>query len=338
MRWLSLALLTLSCTRPPPGEDGVYDGDGDADTDADSDVDTDADADVIRVATWNIEFLGSPGSSEYDATVDVLRRIDADVIGINEVDAGEEAAFAALADDLGYDSVVAPSNPFGFQKNGVLSRLPVSSSEVWTSAALSGDSQANDVTRMPVSVVVEAPWGDTLAVVAQHAKSGFDDIDEFRRLVDIRRAVQATDAAGADLVVVLGDLNEDRAELASDPLLPGSFGAVPSGAPGDYWLGADLYGELTGAGFANDPFVAFVDRGLVEVEAAQLDGRVESRDSGRLIDYVFVDPALTVLAAEIYDSTDEGQPGGMDKAGQAPARETSRAASDHFPVLVDLTR
>ena len=39
----------------------------------------------VRVATWNIESVGAPGSSEYSASLDVLARIAADVVALNEI-------------------------------------------------------------------------------------------------------------------------------------------------------------------------------------------------------------------------------------------------------------
>ena len=76
---------------------------------------------TIRIATWNIEGVGSPGSDEYDALIDVLRRIDADVIGLNEIDIGETSILEDIAAQLGYDTVVVPgTNPFGGPADGHL--------------------------------------------------------------------------------------------------------------------------------------------------------------------------------------------------------------------------
>lgn len=330
MRWPLVPLLLLTaCDRTPPTPDGVYDPQTEDPTDTD-------DGPQIRLATWNVEVLGVPGSDEYDAALATLDRIDADVVGLNELSQGEETRLELLAEELGYDVIVLPDHtPFGFEKNAVLSRLPAIDTRAWTSEDLSGDPQANDLTRLPVGAVLEAPWGGTLAVVSQHCKSGFDDIDEFRRTIDALRTGQAATQTGAVHRVVLGDINEDPSELIDDPLAPSTFSSIPGGAPAGYRLGDDVEAMLDD-GLPNGPFVALASLGFTPIASAQRDGRTETRDSGRLIDHVLLDGTLEVVGAEIYDSTDETGEGGLPKAGEAPPRETSRVASDHLPVFVDL--
>ena len=86
----------------------------------------------VRVATWNIETVGAPGSTEYEAALNVLNRIDADIVAVNEVASSADSAnLSALAADAGYASVVVPSsNPFGADRNAILTDLPVLSSIV----------------------------------------------------------------------------------------------------------------------------------------------------------------------------------------------------------------
>ena len=84
--------------------------------------------DVVRVATWNIERVGAPGSAEYGATLDVLRRVDADVWVFNEIaGVGEVVYLDRLAEDLGFGTVYgADVRPWsGYQRNAVISRLPL---------------------------------------------------------------------------------------------------------------------------------------------------------------------------------------------------------------------
>ncbi|HHO53880.1 MAG TPA: endonuclease/exonuclease/phosphatase family protein [Deltaproteobacteria bacterium] len=331
MRWpFVVPLLLVACDRAPPTPDSVYEPDETETPEGESPT--------IRLATWNIEVLGVPGAEEYEATLATLARIDADVVGLNELSQGEETRLELLAEALGYDVISLPDHtPFGFEKNAVLSRLPAVSTRAWTSEDLSGDPQANDLTRLPVGAVLEAPWGGTLAVVSQHCKSGFDDIDEFRRTIDALRTGQAAAQSGATHRVVFGDLNEDPSELIDAPLSPSVFSSIPGGAPSGYRLGEDVEALLSD-GLTNGPFVALASLGFTPIESAQRDGRVATRDSGRWIDHVLLDGTLEVIGAEIYDSTDESGEGGLAKSGEPPARETSRIASDHLPVFVDLTR
>lgn len=286
---------------------------------------------TIRIATWNIEGVGSPGSDEYDALIDVLRRIDADVIGLNEIDIGETSILEDIAAQLGYDTVVVPgTNPFGDIRNGMLARVPVQASTVHSAADISGDSSANDVTRKPVSVTL--PSGLQIAVM--HCKSGFDDTDEFRRNIDAIRLGQVpSNPAGS---IVMGDINHEVDEAQDSPT---TFTDIPWDVPGGYFLGGALYDQLVGGGIHNGPFTHFDEAGYAVVEAAQMDGSLATRnESGRRIDYILVGADLVsrVRGSEIYDARDDGAGVGLEKAGDPPLRNVSERAADHLPVFIDL--
>jgi endonuclease/exonuclease/phosphatase family metal-dependent hydrolase len=345
---LVVPLLLVSCARPgPQGTPGyTVGGDTDTDTDADADADADTDTDVdtdtipdgprLRVVGWNIQFTGSLGSDEYDATVDILRRLDGDVVVINEVDDDESDELAAMAAELGYDEVLFPSyNTFGSQRNAMMARVDVSLARVWSSADLSGDSAAEDVTRLPVSMTVTPDGADPITIVGTHMKSGFEDIDEFRRAVDAIRAAQAAVAGGSEQMLVLGDFN---AELDEGFGSPSAFTSIPSGAPGDFYLGDDLYSQLSSGGIDNYVFDHLEEHGLYLVDALQLDGRDATREeSGRRLDYIYASQAVldAYPVAEIYDPRDEV--GGLEKVGDVPAREAAETASDHLPVVVEFS-
>jgi endonuclease/exonuclease/phosphatase family metal-dependent hydrolase len=291
-------------------------------------------SETVRVVTWNVESLGTPGDLDYEATLAVLQRIDADVVSLNEVDAGEEGVLRTLADGLGYDEVlVAEDNPFGSLRNALLTRLPLEDGAVWTAPDIAGDPSANDLTRWPLSMRV-AVGGGQLTVVGNHFKSGFLDSDGFRRAVDAIRTSQAGDSARADgPLVVCGDLNVELEE--ADPT--NVWRSPPSDLPDDYVLGGDVESLLENEGLRDDPFAPLVDRGLVRAAALQRDGRDATRDSSdRAIDHVYVDVDVIVHGAEVYDARDEAL-NGLVMAGDPPEREATELASDHFPVLVDLT-
>jgi hypothetical protein len=129
----------------------------------------------VRVATWNVETVGSPGSAEYEAALDVLERIGAHVVAINEIaSAADTTNLSQLATDAGYSTVVVPSsNPFGADRNAILTTLPVLSQTINTSVDLSGDAAANDLSRLLVEVTLDVPGDATdLTVVSAHWKSG----------------------------------------------------------------------------------------------------------------------------------------------------------------------
>lgn len=296
----------------------------------DTEVVVDVDA-RVRVVTWNIQGLGTADSEEGVAERAILARLDADVVGLNEIDEGESGRLAQLAADVGYDVVFLPSgNPFGDLRNAVLARGDVQV-EALTASALSGDRAANDVTRLPLRATLTRSGLEPLTVVVNHWKSGFDNTDTFRRAVDGTRTAQAADVAGP--VVVMGDVN---AELEDMPESPAVWSYAPSGLPRTLEVGQDVDSALDD-GLPNDAFAPLLQAGLVPVEAEQLDGRVSTRPSSdRRIDWVLVSSDLIGDAAgEVYDSSDEGR-GGLEKAGEAPDRYASETASDHLPVVVDL--
>ena len=298
----------------------------------------------VRIATWNVQAVGDPGSAEYVAALAILERIGADVVGINEVNSNADSAnLAQLALDAGYPfSVVPSSGPFGSMRNAFISRFPfVESPEIHSSDSLSGDPLAKDITRRIVEVRLDLP-GSTqhLTLVSDHWKSGTGNDDEFRRAVESYRVAQtlAHLDSSVDAFVVFGDVNE---EVESAPRTPNPFNTLPSGLPLSFSLGPDLEAVLTGAGIQNDPFFYLVDAaGLAAAPllALQLDGSDATRPaSGRRLDYIFVSPLLgPASVAEVYDSADEGLPNGLPKLGSPPSASASTAASDHFLVFADL--
>jgi len=290
----------------------------------------------LRIATWNVESLGESGSEQYEATRRILVRIDADVVGLEEVMEAEEDALARLATELGYHVVQPRGNPFGDAHNALLSRLPIEQSAAPSSVHLSGDPSANDVTRWPVSASVTAPWGDRVAVTVQHCKAGFGLDDQYRRSVDAHRLGQAALRIEADHHVAMGDINDDPSDLEAFPPSPARWSFAPGGLPYGYELGDDVQEILDGEGLRNHAFELLGSFGLRRTDARQADGREATRDSGRLIDHVLITDGLEPSAAEIYDSEDEDLPDRVNKAGDALQPPDSRQASDHFPVVVDL--
>lgn len=299
----------------------------------------------VRVATWNVQAVGDPGTLQYDAALAVLERIQADVVGINEVSSSADSAkFEQLALDAGYPFTVVPaSNPFGAVRNAVMSRFPFAASpEIHTADSLSGDPAARDLSRLIIEVVLDVPENaQNLTLVIDHWKSGTGNDDEFRRALESYRITQSIGDLDStvDAFVILGDINE---EVDSVPRTPNPFDALPSGLPASFSLGADLQAILAGPGLENDPFFYLVDAAGLAAEplfALQLDGSDATRPaSGRRLDYIFVSSWLAVSAVgEVYDSADEGLPNGLPKFGSPPPVAASTDASDHFLVFADLS-
>jgi endonuclease/exonuclease/phosphatase family metal-dependent hydrolase len=240
----------------------------------------------------------------------------------------------SLAVDLGLDTVFVPAdNPFGTLRNAVLTRLAVREVDAPRAGALSGDPRADDLTRLPVRLVLALDRVERdLTVVTQHLKSGSELDDRFRRAVDAQRTGQAVGASGPR--VVLGDLNAEPEDM---PESPARFRSLPEGLPWGYHLGADLAATLAGPGLANDAFAPLLDRGLAPVPAVQRDGQAATRPaSGRQLDWIVVDAdLLDHVQAEIYDAADEGLEG-LPTPGPRPPPGACAQASDHLPVLADL--
>ncbi|MCA9278678.1 MAG: endonuclease/exonuclease/phosphatase family protein [Phycisphaeraceae bacterium] len=296
----------------------------------------------FRMLTWNIETVGTPGSSQYNAAVAVLNRLGADVVAINEVANNDDAnSLQALASATGYQYVLVPSsNPFGATRNAIISKWPFTQTTFHTSPALSGSSSANDITRWIVEAVIEpGNAGTPVHILSEHWKASTANEDEFRRAVEsirISQAIAGLDTA-SDYFIVCGDVND---EIDTQPNSPAIFTSVPSGVPGSFVLGPDIQAMLSSGGIPNNPFAALgVNVTLSAIPARQKDNSDVTRpSSGRRLDYVFVSGALLFQGyqAEVYDSLDEALPGGLMKFGSPLAGNTCALAADHLPVIVDL--
>jgi hypothetical protein len=226
-------------------------------------------------------------------------------------------------------------------RNAVISRIAFAEPPVFhTSAALSGDDWANDITRWIVEASFDLPGADRLYVFSQHWQSGSGTDEQFRRDVEslrIRRALEGLDL-GAASVVVLGDVNHDIDSAPGNPWI-----ALPGGLVPSFRLGADLAALFPTPGILRQPFINLgVDSDLFVVDAAQLDGDPGTGPIGaggrNRLDYIFLSAPISDLgvASEVYDSEDEGLAGGLVKAGSPLATVTSFDASDHLVVVADV--
>jgi hypothetical protein len=151
----------------------------------------------VRIAAWNIDTVGDPNvldPVEYEATLAILLRIDADIVALNQI-AGDDDGFhlRALAMEAGYDYVVVPeSNPLGPQRNAMISRFAFAEEPVFhTAESLSGHEMANDITRWVVEGSFDLPKARSLYVFVQHWKASGGNDDEFRRSLESIRMRQA---------------------------------------------------------------------------------------------------------------------------------------------------
>ncbi len=295
---------------------------------------------AVRVVTWNVETVGAPGSAQYEATARVLRRIDADLVAITEVSTSADVEHLAdLAFDLGYlHSAVAPAGPFGGLRAAVISDFPVILSNAWSSAELSGDVAANDLTRYILEATVAiSDDDDPLRVIVAHLKSGGSNTDAFRRAIEAYRIGQLAGdpGIGDDPVLIMGDLNAD---IGDEPMTPVHFDVAPGGLPTGFMIGLDVQAIMSGGGLINDPFF-YLNPHAAILDARQIDGLDATRPtSGRRLDYVLAGPTIVDLgaAAQVYDCADEGLAGSLPLIGTPVDAVVCPNAADHLPVFADL--
>ncbi|MEM6989206.1 MAG: endonuclease/exonuclease/phosphatase family protein [Myxococcota bacterium] len=316
------------------------DEDGDGVTDCfDSDCwgDTECDAAFLRVATWNVRGLGEVGATEYTQLVAVVQRIDADVLCLQEVGDAEGEALDALAAATGYETVVvgpALGAATGMIRNACLSRVDVAGSAIVGAADISSDPTANDVTRAFLRLRINLQPSDRyVSVFAAHLKSGEEEVDRFRRMVEATRLAQAVeqerDTFPGNAIVVLGDFNEVPDPPAS------TFASLPAGLPFSYSLGDDIDLPLD-----YDPFAPLESASLLRTHAHVEDAPWTATYLPGLVrlDYIYQD-LDTVVVAEVYeacedDGVDDAPLGDvLPKAGEALRCGASADASDHRPVV-----
>jgi endonuclease/exonuclease/phosphatase family metal-dependent hydrolase len=306
-----------------------------------------AGSDAVRVATYNVQGIGAEGSRQYRALVEVLQRVDADVVLLQEVNGkdGDLARLDGLAVAVGYDHrcVSRVSGTLsGHLHNACLSRRPIQACRSWSAAELSGDPRANDITRDVLEVQLRVAAGEVhWGMFVTHLKGGREARNRFRRQVELRRVLEAIrrfrEGHPTSPVVLAGDLNDDAEKGRFGTLV---FSRLPTGLPRTYRLGTDVAFPVV-----HDPFTRLAAAELRPVSASHEDTpkTLETRwVSHRRIDYLLIGPGLEVVGTEVYDSCDDNgrddpPPGHfLPKAGAPlPCRRTGHA-SDHFPVFADL--
>ncbi len=306
---------------------------------------TDCAGRTARVATFNVLGVGAPGSTEYRALADIVRRMDADVICFQEVLFYEGNNLSALAEDTGYMWEIQANEPpaiGGDFTNACMGRSTLMMVGSYSSGNLSDDPGVNDVGRDILAARVDLSDSEAtchLGLVALHLKSGTGELDEFRRQVEAERVAQVVEiyenAFPDDPMVIMGDLNE----TIDDPDLGTVvFPEEPAGLPPSYQTGSDIQFPMT-----YRLFDRFADLGFEPTYATQEDsGSLDATFYEARLDYIMVSSGAQVVADEVYnacrdDGVDEPPMGNwMEKAGQALPCAVSFDASDHLPVMADL--
>ena len=265
--------------------------------------------DRLRVVTWNVWGRYGPWAERQQAIVDGLRRIDADVVCLQEAwQTGDHCQPAALAGALGLEWVYAPAFEIngGWSGNAILSRWPIASHDITELPMAGGGATDTDPGERRVLLFGElnAPRGP-IQVFTTHLSWRAD-------WSGVRQAQ----------VAAIGQVVADRKPRQFPAVLCGDFNAEP---------GSDEMRMLTGQAAVAVPGVVFKDAFAARGEgpgwtitdtnpyaAASLDDR--SR-----VDYVLVGWPKAGGAGQILSAWVAGQeaPGGL-------------AGSDHYAVVADL--
>jgi endonuclease/exonuclease/phosphatase family metal-dependent hydrolase len=158
----------------------------------------------LRVVSYNIHScVGADGQRDPARVAAVLREVDADVIGLQEVDARPSESSASmqmqyLASTLGHHAIAGPTllRPDGHYGNALLTRLPVL-----------------DVRHVDLTVYRREPRaaldvdlridGATVRVVVTHL-----GLLPGERRTQVRRLLDTLGEGRAEVVILCGDINE----------------------------------------------------------------------------------------------------------------------------------
>lgn len=296
----------------------------------------------VRVATWNVELgIGPADSVKYRSQKEVLRRVDADIVAFQELQATSSNEWVRLAGELGYSyRAWGELGPFsGDMVVGYFSRFPILEAR-----SVRSPRGAVELSRLPLRLVVRVPEAARpLALWNMHHKAEFRHRDCFRRAIEARRIAQDIQRYRAEYpdrteISLLGDMNDD----AERPEQPDSFRALHPRLPWTYRLGRDVGFPLRYRVFPTDHYgEAGLGLRLVPAYRQGSSNAVTHLYTNYRLDYLFVSPAIRDSPpgpprGEIYHSDWDRNGGGLPKAGVPPPAGTSLKASDHYPVFVDL--
>jgi endonuclease/exonuclease/phosphatase family metal-dependent hydrolase len=287
--------------------------------------------------------LGEAGTADHDSVRDILDRIDADVVALQEIDSADSAGspndVQDLATSLGYPHVyIAPVNASGDLKApfdsdlrvAVISRYPFLST-----GAIRSPENMRELTRLHAVVKVDVPGtANDPVVISAHLKAG-DSIDRFRRAVEMKRLALHLNTLGLtndDNYIITGDFNLNPNYGST------TYNTLPSGLPTTYALGPDIPLPVS---YSVNPLAYFTSPGVARLDPRQLNGSAVTFPGGAgfTLDLMLVSPAIAgrVTDSEVYNSAlDTSNSSGLPKAGSPLASGTSAAASDHYAIFADL--
>jgi len=317
----------------------------------------------FKVMTWNLENLFQPSESnaqtvqkyqeKLDTLAEVILRLEADIIGVQEVGSPEafEDLLAKLNGQYPHAKLSTEPDTRGIRV-GFLSKLPIESSENIVNFPQNGlasvpglDNEGNpiEVTRLSrgaLSISVTVPSGLKVNLITTHWKSKLltfpggnfttSDEDERTRVAGIALLKRTAEAVAIRVkanellvgnqdqgLIVLGDLN-DVTEAATTQILQGPRGS-----------------EIGTRGFLSpdkgDDARLFNLAPLIPAE--RRFSRV-FQGNGELIDHIFVSqellPGEPPLVPEVDSHIDVL--GSLPSISEQPSERQGKPGSDHAPV------
>jgi endonuclease/exonuclease/phosphatase family metal-dependent hydrolase len=276
---------------------------------------------VLRVATLNVWNRSGPWAERLELIRDEVKRLDADVIGLQEVMrlvrpgtleplSEEHDQAAEVARDFGYEIAYAGASDYGnglIMGNAVLSRFPIFETRTFRLP-----DQDTGERRALLYALVGAPWG-RLPLFVTHLNWRFDH--GFVRLAQVE---------------AITDRIEELAPVQAGflpPVLMGDFNAEPD---------ADEIRYLRGLHVLDGRSVHFADAWIYGADGspgATYDQRNDyarrNREPPRRIDYIF---------ARGPDAELRGEPMSARLAfhESRPGNEGTLWASDHFGVYAEI--
>jgi endonuclease/exonuclease/phosphatase family metal-dependent hydrolase len=258
----------------------------------------------LRVVTWNVWWRFGPWEDRQPAIAETLRRLDADVIALQEVwnTADGLGQPAALAGALGYHHVFASGFDAGDAMfgNAILSRWPIATS---TSRTLPCTPETEEF-RVALKAEVDGPHG-RFEVYTTHLNWRYDESH-------VRQAQVRT----------LAEFVAESEGRSFPPVLCGDFNAEPD---------SDEIRMLTGRAAVPAPRLVFVDAWDVAGDGPGYtwsnDNLFAARDleADRRIDYVFAGWRKARGAGHVVDAS---------VAAVDPIDGVH--PSDHYAVLAEL--
>jgi endonuclease/exonuclease/phosphatase family metal-dependent hydrolase len=167
----------------------------------------------VRIATWNLWGRYGPWEARLPAIIETLRRVDADIVGLQEVWEDDHRSQASeLAAALGYAEPVYAANlerDGARSGNAVLSRWPITRHAVRTlPREAKGVSDDEDEERLVVRAEVDGPRGPIQVFCAHLSWRADHSAIRQEQAAEICRFVRESRPRSFP-AVVLGDLNAD---------------------------------------------------------------------------------------------------------------------------------